>query len=301
MRPSRMLISAVLAIGVAAVSVAAIFIRLGFSAAGQSGPGVSLLLAAMRLGVAALLVGPAWRGLLRNKKQLQSSLVFAVGAGMFLALHFAFWVTSLSYTSIAASVSLVTTSPVWITLLAWLLWKERPKRLTWLGISLALLGALIIGASSEGSHSGARAPLLGNLLALAGAWAVSLYFLLGREAQRRGMSVGQYVAVAYGAAAVVLFPLPLIFHTSYGGWPLAVYGYAAAMALIPQLVGHTSLNWSMRWISPTLVTLAVLFEPVGSSFLGYLVFGEIPGIGVIWGGLVLLAGVAVAVIADRRA
>jgi drug/metabolite transporter (DMT)-like permease len=217
-----------------------------------------------------------------------------VVSGLFLALHFATWIASLSYTSIAASTTLVTTNPVWVALLCWLWFGEKPKLLTTFGISVALLGGIIIGFGDTGAVGESSDPLLGDLLALVGAWAMSLNLLLGREAQRRGLGIGGYVAISYSVAAVALLPLPLVFGSSYGGYPSLVYLYILLMALLPQLVGHTSCNWAVRWMSPTLVSLAILFEPVCSSFLGYLVFGEVPGRLVLVGAVVLLGGVAIA-------
>ena len=216
-----------------------------------------------------------------------------------MALHFAFWITSLSYTSVAASTALVTTNPVWVTLFGWLFFREAPSGLTLLGIGIALLGGLLIGLGDAQGGSGSN-PLLGDILALLGAVAASLYFLLGREAQRRGLSILEYVRLAYTAAALLLLPLPYLFGGGYGGYPLAVYGYILLMALLPQLVGHTSFNWATRHIPPVLVTLAILFEPVGASLLAFLLFGELPGVQVLLGALVLLLGVGLAVVGGRR-
>lgn len=130
--------------------------------------------------------------------------------------------------------------------------------------------------------------------------AASCYFLLGREAQRRGLSTWAYVRVAYTAAALLLLPLPYLFGGGYGGYPLEVYAYLLLMALLPQLVGHTSFNWATRHIPPVLVTLAILFEPVGASLLAYFLFGELPGSRVLLGALILLVGVALAVVGGRR-
>jgi drug/metabolite transporter (DMT)-like permease len=137
--------------------------------------------------------------------------------------------------------------------------------------------------------------LLGDLLALLGALTVSLYLIFGREAQHRGMGVGRYVATAYAVGALMLLPAPLLLGTGYSGWSGEVYLYGLLLAFIPQLVGHTSFNWAVRWVSPTLVALVILAEPVGSSVLGYLVFGEVPGSLVLAGAAVLLLGVAGAV------
>ncbi len=284
----------VLVAGVFAVSTAAIFIRLAMDAAGIRGVGFSLFVSASRLIIASLLLLPAWRNLGQSELS-PGALRYAAAAGVCLSLHFATWITSLSFTSIAASTTLVTTNPVWVALLSWLWFKEKPTRLTVLGIGVAFLGGVLIGLGDTGAVTAGNNPLLGNCLALVGAWMASLYFLLGREAQRRGLGIGSYVVVAYSTGALVLLPLPLLFGSSYVGYPSAVYLYILLMAVASQVLGHTSLNWAVRWISPTLVTLAILFEPVSSSFLGYLIFNEVPGLLVLVGAGVLLGGVAIAI------
>jgi drug/metabolite transporter (DMT)-like permease len=228
------------------------------------------------------------------------ALRYAVAAGLCLSLHFATWITSLSFTSIAASTTLVTTNPVWVALLSWLWWKEKPTRLTMAGIAVALAGGILIALGDAGAVTPGNNPTLGNSLALIGAWMASLYFLLGREAQQRGLGIGSYVVVAYSAGALVLLPLPFIFGSNYVGYPVAVYLYILLMAIASQVLGHTSLNWAVRWISPTLVTLGILFEPVSSSLLGFLIFKEVPGELVLSGAIVLLIGVALAVIGARE-
>lgn len=289
----------VLTAGVLAISTGAIFARLAMATAGQSGLGFSLVLAAARLSIASLLLIPTWRRFQHNRPT-RPALIYAIAAGLCLALHFAAWITSLSYTSIAASVALVTTNPVWVSLLLWVWQGIRPGRITSLGIAIALGGGLVVALSGAGSSHPGSAPLWGNFLALLGSWLVSLYFLLGREAQDRGLGLGRYLAIANATAAIALLPLPALLGTPYTGYDLPVYGYMLLTALVPQLIGHTSFNWAMGQISPVFVTLAILFEPVGSSVLGYWIFGEIPGIGVAIGALVLIIGVAIAVWGDRR-
>jgi len=289
----------VIAVGVAAVSAAAIFVRFGFAAAGSSSPGVALLLAALRLSMAALLLAPTWRGLLRARPEPGAWRLAAL-AGVFLGVHFGTWITSLAYTSVAASVTIVTSNPIWVALAGWLWLGERLSRRTVSGIGLATIGGVLIGLGDASGSSAGKAPLLGDGLALLGAWAVSGYFLLGREAQRRGLSIGQYVAVAYAVAALVLLPLPFLFGASYTGWPWGVYAAALGMALVSQLIGHTSFNWAIRYVSPVLVTLAILFEPLGSGLLAYLFFGEMPPSLVFAGAAVLIIGVGLAVLGQRE-
>ncbi|MDY6781346.1 MAG: DMT family transporter [Cyanobacteriota bacterium] len=291
-RPSSFQVWLILAIAVFAVSTAAIWVRLAVEATGRSSVGFSLFLAASRLILAAIALLPTWRSLARTSAP-KSAIVCAGAAGLCLAIHFATWITSLSFTSIAASTALVTTNPIWVALLGWLRFRERPTPTTCVGIALALAGGLCI-ALGGGQTSSAPNPLLGDALALIGAWMASLYLLLGREAQRRGLGTGHYAAIAYSSAAAVLFPLPWLFGTGYSGYPTPVYLYLLLMALISQLLGHTSINWAVRWVSPTFVAIAILFEPLGSSVLGFIIFGEVPGWLVAAGALVLLVGAAIA-------
>ncbi|WP_432807881.1 DMT family transporter [Pantanalinema sp. GBBB05] len=293
--PSHWQIGLILMIGILAASTAAILIRLAIASADQRGVGFSLVLAASRLTIASIALLPTWRSIQRQPPSI-AACRYAAAAGIALAIHFATWITSLSYTSIAASTTLVTTNPIWVALFSWLWLKEIPSRLTLIGIAIALSGGILISVGSDSSTVISSQPWLGNGLALIGAWAASAYFLLGREAQRQGLGIGHYATVAYTVAAIVLLPLPLLLGTSYSGYPALTYGYMVLMALLPQLVGHTSFNWAVRWVSPTLVTLVILFEPVVSSLLGYWVFGEIPGSTVLIGAGVMLLGVALAAI-----
>jgi drug/metabolite transporter (DMT)-like permease len=297
-KPSVWQLSLVLTVALFCVSTAAIFIRLALAASPTTGVGFSLFLAASRLVLASLVLIPAWWKFRHNPFQT-SALFYSVAAGVCLALHFASWITSLSYTSIAASTTLVTTNPIWVALLSWLWFREKPGSMTLSGIALALIGSLWIGLEGAPSLPGQH-PLLGNMLALVGSWAVSLYFILGREAQRRGLSIGSHVVLTYSTAALVLLPAPLLLQTSYWGYPQAVYLNVLWMALFPQVIGHTGLTWAVRWVSPTLVTLTILTEPIGSSILAFLIFRENPGWAVALGAGIILSGVAIAALGARQ-
>ena len=297
MKPPIWKVTLILAIGVLAISTAAIWSRLAFEVAETREVGFSLVLAASRLTLASVILLPTWRKIDRTGR-FKVALPYAIAAGIFLGIHFACWISSLAYTSIAASTTFVTTNPVWVALISWVWWKEKMSRTTIAGVAIALGGGLLIGLADSSGNAGTN-PLLGNFLAIAGAWAVSFYLLLGREAQKRGLTLGGYGAIAYTTAAVVLLPMPILFGSGYSGYPPLVYLYILLMALLPQLVGHTSLNWAMRWVSPTFVTLSILFEPMGASSLGYFVFGEIPPPQVFLGAAVLLTGVGIAAMGDR--
>jgi drug/metabolite transporter (DMT)-like permease len=286
----------VLGVGLVAISFGAIFARF---AQGYGLP--SLAVAAMRLGLAALIVTPfAWRGLSRRSllalDRRQMSL--AGGAGFFLALHFAAWISSLEYTSVASSTALVTTNPVWIALASLALFHETPSRMTVAGIAVSLSGSLLIFWSDGQTGAAGSHALLGNGLALAGSWCFSAYLLVGRRL-RAGMPLLPYVWLAYGVAALFL-----ALACRAGGIPLAGYGAAAylvalALALIPQLLGHTTYNWSLRYVSPTFVAVVTLGEPVGSALLAWLIFGESFAPIQAAGFVLLLAGIFVAAVGER--
>jgi len=306
-KPTPWQVGTILIFGVLAVSTAAIFIRLAMETAQIRSVGFSLFLAASRLAIASLLIvlpqARATTGIPARSRFVlpldSQAFYYAVGAGICLAVHFATWITSLSLTSIAASTTLVTTNPVWVALLSWLWLKEKPGKMTICGIAIALAGGMLIAWDGSETLSTAPNPLLGNCLALVGAWMASLYLLLGREAQNRGLGTNGYIKIAYTTAALVLLPLPWLFGGQYSGYPAAVYLYIFLMALISQVLGHTSVNWAVRWISPTLVTLGILFEPVGASVLGFFIFGEMPQPQTIGGAIILLLGVGITAIGTR--
>jgi drug/metabolite transporter (DMT)-like permease len=217
----------------------------------------------------------------------------AAAAGIALTLHFATWVSSLSYTSIATSSVLVTTTPIWTALFCGLVLREPIPRQTLLGIAVAFGGGILIAADNVPTIAHGQ-PLLGNGLALLGAITGTAYLLLGRSAQQQGLITHHYILLAYGVAAAVLLPLPILLGTPYLGYPIATYGWFLLIAIVPQLLGHTSFNWAMRHIAPTLVTLAILAEPIGASILGYLIFHEVPSMQMLQGCGLILLGIAIA-------
>ena len=220
----------------------------------------------------------------------------AIAAGVCLALHFASWITSLSFTSVAASTTLVTTTHLWLVLISWIGWRERPGRLTLIGIGIAFTGGMAIAGGDVTGHPVGSLPLLGNGLALVGAWMVSGYLLLGQAAQKQGLSLGQYILIAYGTATLGLLPIMVWNGQTGSNYPPAIYGYGLLMALIPQLIGHTCLNWSVRHLSPTFVSLWVLTEPLAASGFAWFFFREVPSVSVLAGGGLVLVGVACSVV-----
>lgn len=293
-KPKAWQVGIVLVIGILGVSMAAIFIRLLMTATGRQDVGFSLFVAASRLIIAALILSPTWSKLEPATITPKASLS-AIAAGICLGLHFATWITSLAYTSIAASTTLVTTNPIWVAILSRWWFQERLSRRGSIGIVVALAGGITIAFDNTNISSSSN-PLLGNILALLGAWMASLYLVLGGRAQRQGLKTSNYIAIAYTSAAVFLLPLPLLFGTSYFGYSREVYFYLLLMAIVSQLIGHSSFNWALRWISPTFIALSILFEPIVSSYLGLIIFSEIPSLLTLLGGAILLTGVSITVV-----
>jgi drug/metabolite transporter (DMT)-like permease len=290
-KPKTWQIILVLIIGIIGISTAAIFIRLCQEITGLKDIEFSLFIAASRLIIASLFLSPTYPNLFKTKIS-PSGLFYAISAGICLGFHFATWISSLAFTSVVASTTIVTTNPLWVIIISWLWWGEKPSNKTIFGIFIALMGGVIIAFGDYGINSGNN-PLLGNFLALLGSWGSSGYLLLGKQAQNQGLSVSNYIAIAYLSGAICLFPLPFLVGSGYFGCRFLVYFYIILMAIFSQLIGHTSLNWGMRWISPTIIALLVLFEPIGSSILAFLLFGEIPSILVLIGAFCLLIGVII--------
>ncbi|MHB8748866.1 MAG: DMT family transporter [Aggregatilineales bacterium] len=266
---------AALVIGLAAVSAASSLIRLA-----QDDGAPSLGIAAWRLTLAALVLTPfTW---LRHRAELRRisllSLLLAVGSGAFLALHFATWVTSLAYTSVINAVALVNLHPILVALASPLLLHERLSRNTWIGLGLALFGSAIIsltgGAGTAPIHS---TPLLGDGLALLGAVGTAGYFLIGRRV-RASVGLVPYIWLTYTSAAVILLILCLFTGANVSGLPTSAYVWMTLLALLPQLIGHTSFNYALGFVPAAYVSLTVLGEPIGSIILAYFIFTEHPGI-----------------------
>jgi drug/metabolite transporter (DMT)-like permease len=260
----------VLSFGILAVSTASIFIRYAQADA------PSLSIAAFRMALAALfLLPPACLRYRRELAGLQATdWGWLLASGIFLAIHFATWITSLEYTSVASSVVLVSTSPLWVALFAWLFLGEPPSKSLLGGLLLAMGGSVAISLAEIQAGVAPR-PLLGAALALSGALAVSGYWLIGRRLRRR-MALVPYVTLVYGFAAFSLLACALFFHNPLSGFKTATYGWFILLALVPQLLGHSSFNWALAHLPAGYVAIATLGEPIGAVILAFLFLGEIP-------------------------
>jgi drug/metabolite transporter (DMT)-like permease len=301
MRPQRLpapdMLRPYLALGFAMVMVSSAAILISLARA-QGVP--ALAIAALRMGAAAAVVGPLM--LARCRGELgslpASSILLAVGAGVLLALHFAFWISSLDSTTVMSSVVFVSTNPLFVAAASALFLRERVGRWTLVGIVVAIGGGVGV-ALSDFRQAGAES-VRGDALALLGAVAASGYLLLGRLLRRR-MSLLAYAGIAYTAAAVVLFAIVLATRTPLTGYPARGYLWVALLALGPQLMGHTAYNWALKYVSATVVTVALLSEPVGATLLAIPILSQVPSPASIAGGTLILAGIFVAAWAEARA
>ncbi len=275
----------VLITGIVAVSFAATFVRLADAP--------SAVVAALRLVFASLIMAPLALGSARTRQELGDisgrDAVMIIMAGTFLFLHFTLWISSLYFTGVANSVVLVTTSPIFITLYSVLFFRERVGGLFWLGLAISIGGAFILGWSNI---KGGGFEWKGDVLALSGAVSVAGYFLIGSRLRKR-LSLLSYIFPVYSVSAVLLAGTAVVFGYSLAGWHFDTYLYCFLMAVVCQLIGHSSFNWALKRLKAPIATTAIIGEPVGASLIAYVILNEAPSGLEIAGGAVILAGLFV--------
>jgi drug/metabolite transporter (DMT)-like permease len=293
----------VMIISVFAASTAAIFIRF----AQQEIP--SLLIAAYRLGIGAAVLAPIT--LIWYRKELFSltkkQLILMIFSGIFLAFHFGAWISSLEFTSVSSSVVFVSMSPLWVALLSALFLHEKITTTVWIGLFLAIIGSALIGFGDflfvKGSVFNLKelmggSTFLGDLLAFLGAWFIAGYLLIGRKL-RTTLSIAPYAFPVFGIAAIVLFIISLSFGFPLIGYSSTSFLYVLYLGLVPQLLGHAAFNWTLKYLSATFVSIALLGEPVGAAILSFIVLHETPSVFEICGGVLILIGIFVASIKKK--
>ena len=301
--PNRPPVSPFVAIlfGILAVSTASIFIRFAQREV------ASLVIAAWRLTIATLVLIPV--ALSTHKQELarleRKEYLLAGLSGFFLALHFATWITSLQYTSVASSVVLVSTSPLWVALLSPFTLKETIRRTVVLGLIFALVGVTVVGISDTCTVIAGRLTcpslvnfvhgqaFLGDILAICGAIAGAGYLLIGRKFRSK-LSLVSYISLVYGMAAVVLVIIMFSAGLKPFGYSPQIYVWLILLAIIPQLIGHSTFNWALGYLSAAYVSITLLGEPIGSTILAYLILAERPTLLKIAGGAMILLGIYIA-------
>jgi drug/metabolite transporter (DMT)-like permease len=223
-------------------------------------------------------------------------------SGLFLALHFGTWITSLEYTNVTSSVVLVQTTPLFVAAFSPLLLGEIPSRRTLLGLGLAIGGGLIIAFSdycvfNDGfscftkTSSGGTNVLLGDVLALLGGAAGAAYLIIGRRL-RSELSLLIYIGLVYSSAAIFLIIAVTLSGYSLFGYPQITYLWFLLLAIFPQLLAHSTYNWALRYLPATKVSITLLGEPISAAVLAYLVLNELPSPLRIAGAAIILFGVA---------
>ena len=271
-----------LPIGIIAISTASIFIKLCDAPA--------LTIASYRMILASLMLTPfacykkPWRGW--ERKEIKWFLL----SGLFLSLHFAFWIASLKYTSVASSVVLVTTHPIFVGIGGWLFLRERIGMNLVAGIALSVLGSALV---SSGDMRLSKEALMGDGLALLGAVAASGYLLLGRKL-RKEQALLSYIFPVYSTAGLILILFSLIFQEPFFRYSSTTYTYLFLLALIPQLIGHTTFNWALKYLPASMVAITILGEPFGSTILAYFILKEGLTTWKVLGGMLILSGILAA-------
>lgn len=267
---------ALLVVGVLGASVSAIFIVYARDAEPMA---ISFWRCAA--GAAALL--PFARSGLKGLEPRQIWLPAV--AGLFLAAHFATWITSLELTTVAASVLLVTSSPAFVAVIAWWLLKERLSGIALVGIVLTVIGAgLVVGGDLSGSE------LRGNLLAIAGALTVGGYMLAG-QVSRRELGIFEYSVITYAIAGLVLLPIVFATGSELTGYDAGTWWALTGLLIGPQLLGHTVLNYVIKDFGATTIAVAVMAEPLIAAVLAYLLFDQVPTVLIYPGAVAILIGI----------
>ncbi len=295
----------VLGVGIFAISCASIFIR----QAQREAP--SLTIVTWRLIFAILIMSPF---VLSTKRAELRSLgkkdyVWAMLSGVFLGIHFATWISSLAYTSVASSVTFVSSAPIFVAIFAPIFLGEKLTKLLVIGILICFVGGVVMAASDACYVAGSwdcpslatltqGQAIYGDMLALTGAITSAFYMLIGRTLRPK-MSLWTYIYLVYGAAAGLIVIVALVVQTPMWGYSWQTYGYILLLAVVSQLIGHTTINWALNYLPATYVSLTVQAEPVGATLLAILILGEFPTWIQVCGALLILVGIAIASIRNK--
>ncbi|MCC5804492.1 DMT family transporter [Rossellomorea vietnamensis] len=280
----------ILAIGVISVSTSAILVKVSSAPSG--------ILAFYRLFFTVLLMSPVF--FLKYVKELKlitlRDWMFSILAGVFLAFHFILWFESLHYTSVASSTVLVTLQPLFAFIGAYLFFQEKLTAKALLSAVLAVAGSFII---SWGDFRISGSALWGDILALIACALITGYLLFGQTIRKR-LSLMTYTYLVYVISSIVLLLYVFVQSESLGPYPKEDWIYFILLAIIPTLLGHTLFNWSLKWLSTSTISMAILFEPIGASLLAYWLLGEKVLMTQVLGGMVIMTGVTLFLIEERK-
>ncbi|WKA59782.1 DMT family transporter [Planococcus shenhongbingii] len=268
-------------IGVFSVALSAIFVKMTSADSGVT--------AFYRMLFSILIMSPIFfmKYTHEIKKLSKRDWIFTSIAGVFLAFHFILWFESLNYTSVASSTVLVTLQPLFAFAGTYFFFKEKISLKTLISGMIAVLGSVLIG---YGDFKVSGSALYGDILALIACALITAYLLFGQDVRKR-LSLITYTFVVYSFSTITLFFYIVFKGESFGPYPASEWMWFLLLAIIPNLLGHTLFNWALKWVSTNVISIAILFEPVGAAVLAYFILGEVLSLSQIVGGSVVLAGI----------
>lgn len=277
-------------IGVISVSLSAIFVKMANAESG--------VIAFYRMLFSVVIMLPVF---LKNYTQELKELTkrdwgFSAIAGIFLAFHFILWFESLNYTSVASSTVLVTLQPLFAFVGTYLFFKEKISIQTLVAGSSAIIGSVLI---SWGDFKISGDAFYGDILALIACALITGYLLFGQDVRKR-ISLITYTMVVYSISALTLFFYVLLKGESFGPYPMIDWVWFLLLAIIPNLLGHTLFNWSLKWVSTNVISIAILFEPIGAAILAWYVFGEYLTFLQVLGGSIVIVGITMFIIDFKK-
>ena len=278
-------------VGVISVSLSAIFVKLSSAE--------SAVIAFYRMLFSVLIMSPVF--LLKYKSELKllqkRDWLFSVVAGVFLAFHFILWFESLNYTSVASSTVLVTLQPIFAFIGTYVFFKERVAFQSIVAVIVAISGSLLI---SWGDFRVSGAALYGDILALIACAFITGYLLFGQDVRKR-LSLMTYTMVVYSVSTITLFFYVLFTGQSFGPYETVDWFWFLMLAIVPNLLGHTLFNWSLKWVSTNAISIAILLEPIGATILAFFIFSESLILSQVIGGIIVILGIALFMLDIKKA
>lgn len=277
-------------IGVLSVSLSAIFVKLANAEAG--------VIAFYRMLFSVIIMAPLffWKYTRELKGLSKRDWIFSTIAGIFLAFHFILWFESLNFTSVASSTVLVTLQPIFAFVGTYLFFKEKITVKTIIAGAIAIAGSILI---SWGDFQLSGSAFYGDMLALIACALVTGYLLFGQDVRKR-LSLVTYTMVVYTVSTITLFFYVLIKGESFGPYPSIDWIWFILLAIVPNLLGHNLFNWAIKFVSTNVISIAILFEPIGAAILAIIFFQEYLVASQIIGGLVVLLGIVLFVVDEKK-
>lgn len=268
-------------IGVISVSLSAILVKLANADSG--------IIAFYRMLFSVIIMSPIFFLKYTHEIKLltKRDWIFSGVAGVFLAFHFILWFESLQYTSVASSTVLVTMQPLFAFVGTYFFFGEKISFKTIVAATIAIAGSVLI---SWGDFRVSGPALYGDILALIACALVTGYLLFGQDVRKR-LSLITYTMVVYTSSTICLFFYVLIKGESFGPYPAIDWMWFVLLAIIPNLLGHNLFNWSLKFVSTNVISIAILFEPIGAAILAFFVFEEYLIPSQLIGGSIVIVGI----------